>query len=306
MILLDSGAYSLFKEYTQKQEGKNDFSFYETDTFWEYVDNYAEFVLEHKEELELYVSVDIIFNPELSWKVQKYLENKGITPLPVFHAGEDFSWLKKYIDNYDYIGIGGLAQISSSKAKWYTSLGDPAFNMICDDKGMPRVKVHGFAMTSPDLIINFPWFSCDSSSWMQYGKYALILVPKKQGNKFIYDIPPHTLCVSSRKEAKIKAKHFDSLSKIEKTHVYEYLEMKGVPFGKSILKEVSFDRTKPELPISVTEISSEEEIIEEGVCNNGEIRDDINLEYFLDLEDSIEPWPHVWKRKSKMITRLPF
>lgn len=159
-VSIDSGAHSLYNKYTRGKE--RSFDFYESDEFWKFVDGYASFIKEHKDEISLYVSVDVIFNAPLSWKVQKYLEDTHkLNPLPVFHVGEDFKWLKKYIDNYDYIGLGGLGQ-TTSKTMWIKGMGDPAFSMICDDKGYPRVKTHGFAMTSPELIIDYPWASVDS------------------------------------------------------------------------------------------------------------------------------------------------
>ena len=225
--------------------------------------------------------------------------------MPVFHGGEDFKWLKKYIDNYEYIGIGGLGQRMSTSL-WLSGMGDSAFSLICNDKGMPRVKVHGFAMTSPELIIEFPFFSVDSTSWMQFGKYGLIVVPKKQNGKFIYDTPPHIISVSSRKKRKEDYKSFEHLPKIEQTHVHEYLESIGLKMGSSTLEYVSFDTSKAEFPIADKEVSSQETIIERGVCNDVNERDQCNLSYYLNLEDSIPPYPRPWRKRRKgMMTKLP-
>ena len=295
-LMLDSGAHSLFNEYTR---GKGrDFSFFESDVFWEFVDKYCAFLIENKENFDLYVSVDVIFNPELSWKVQKYMESKGLSPLPVFHVGEDFKWLKRYIDNYDYVGLGGLGQ-TTSKKNWIVGMGDPAFSMICDDKGMPRIKTHGFAMTSPDLVIQYPWFSVDSTSWFQFGKYGLIIVPKKKNGSFRYDESPHIISVSSRKKRKADAENFDHLPDRVKEYILEYIESKGLSMGKSELKSVAFDKKKPEFHLSDNEISEEEIVIEEGVCNSMYVRDELNLQYYLDLEANIPPWPRPWKKKIK-------
>jgi len=299
-IFIDSGAYSLYNKAIRKEKNQ---LFYESDEFWAYVDSYCEFLKENKDKFEVYVSVDVIFNPELSWKVQKYMEAKGLHPLPVYHSGEDFKWLKKYIDNYDYIGMGGLGQ-SSTRSQWLQSMGDPAWSLICDDKGMPRIKVHGFAMTSPDLIISYPWYSLDSTSWMQFGKYGIIIVPKKKNNHFVYDESPHIISVSARKKSKMKAENFVNLSSGIQRQIHEYLESINLKMGKSVLEHIDFDKTKGEFPISKTEVSDQERVIEEGVCNNATIRDQCNLQYYLDLEASIPPWPHPWKRKKALLTRF--
>lgn len=300
---LDSGAHSLFKEHIGT--GKRDFSFFESDEFWKFVDEYALFIKSNKKLIDTYVNLDVIFNPELSWKVQKYLENTHkLKPLPVFHAGEDFKWLKKYIDNYDYIGLGGLGQ-SVTKSQWITSVGDPAFDLICDTSNrMPKVKTHGFAMTSPDLLLRYPWYSCDSTSWMQFGKYGLIIVPKKKNGKFDYRSSPTIVLVSQRKSQKAKAEHFDHLPPQEKKHVIEYIKSKGLRFGKSELEKVPFDKKKCEFHIHDHELSENEIIIEKGICNDGTMRDELNLEYYLDLEAHAPKYPWAWKRTSKQQTRF--
>ena len=62
-LALDSGAHSLYNKYVK---GSRDFSFYESDEFWEFADDYANFLLENKDRFEFYVCMDVIRNPELS------------------------------------------------------------------------------------------------------------------------------------------------------------------------------------------------------------------------------------------------
>jgi hypothetical protein len=298
-MFLDSGAHSLFKEHVGTSNLR-DYSFFESDKFWQFVDEYALFIKANEQLIDVYVSLDVIFNPELSWKVQKYLERKHkLKPLPVFHAGEDFKWLKKYIDNYDYVGIGGLGQ-SVTKVQWIFNVGDPAFTLICDTKNhMPRVKTHGFAMTSPDLILTYPFFSVDSTSWMQFGKYGLLIVPKKINNKFDYRKSPTIVLVSQRKGQQAKAEHFNSMPKQEQKHIIEYIESNGYKLGKSELEKVPFDKSKVAFPVSTHEYSEKETIIEEGVCNNGNMRDMLNLQYYLNLEKHSRPYPWAWSPERK-------
>lgn len=306
-LMLDSGAYSLYTKHCMKQnpDGSDNYDFYRTREFWDYVDSYCEFLKTNKDTFDVYVSVDVLFNPDMSWEVHKYMEDvHKLRPIPVFHAGEDFKWLRMYIDNYEYIGMQGLGKMVK-KMQWIMKIGAPAWGMICDDKGMPRNKVHGFAMTSPDLIIEFPYYSVDSTSWLQFGKYGLIIIPKKKNGKFIYEESPHIISVSARKKKKTEYDHFEHLPTIDQKHIMEYLEMKGIPMGKSILEDEEFDRSKPELPISKKSVSSVERIIEVGVCNNNDLRDQLNLDYYLDLESAIPPWPRPWRKKKNMVTRLP-
>ena len=104
----------------------------------------------------------------------------------------------------------------------------------------------------------------------------------------------------------MNAENFVNLSPEVKKQVHEYLDMIGVKMGRSVLEHTNFDQTKGEFHISKTEVSDQERIIEEGVCNNATLRDQVNLQYYLDLEASIPPWPRLWRRKGKAsLTKFP-
>lgn len=159
---LDSGAFSLYmKEVAPKAKGgtKRDFSFYESDQFWDYVDGYAEFVKKHKDVIDYYANVDVMFSASRSWQVLKYLEDEhGLNPVPVYHMGSDEAWLHRFLeDGYEFIAFGGLAATGSSPEArdWL----DRAFGIVCDQPSrMPKVRVHGFAVTAYPLLIRYPWY----------------------------------------------------------------------------------------------------------------------------------------------------
>jgi hypothetical protein len=48
---------------------------------------------------------------------------------------------------------------------------------IIDDKGKPRVKVHGLATTSLPLMQRYPWYSVDSARCMKLAVYGQIIIP---------------------------------------------------------------------------------------------------------------------------------
>jgi len=263
-VFLDSGAHSLYTEHVinKQKERKDvstlDFSFYDSEEFWTYVDNYAEYVKKNVDLLELYVNIDVIFNAEGTLKVQKYLEEKHhLNPLPVFHPKEDFKYLKHYIDNYEYIGIGGLGQDMSKKD--YISFGDKVFSMI------GKKNTHGFAMTSLPLMNRYPWYSVDSSSWVQFSRYGLIIIPKTRKNKYVFNEIPWIVTMSERSPRRNEQnKHYQTSSKIEKRYFKEYIESLGFKVGSSVMN------------------NGKEEIIEPGVCNDGSQRDFINMLFYLE------------------------
>lgn len=183
-VAVDSGAYSLYNEKfspgrqkgTQSIKDLADYDYVKTPQFKKYLEGYIEFLTEHKDELEMYVGLDIIYNAKATQEVQAYIESCGLDPIPVFHYGEPWSVLKKYIDKYDYIGVGGLGQGTSVRS--YVDFGDKIFSYVCDKHGLPTVRIHGFAMTSIQLMKRYPWYSCDSSTWSSLSRNGWVRFPR--------------------------------------------------------------------------------------------------------------------------------
>ena len=138
-LFLDSGAFSAF---TQGVE----IDIYE----------YCSFIKKNKKYIETYAVLDVIGSAEKTWENQRIMEKAGLSPLPCFHFGEDIKWLKKYVKKYDYMALGGMVPISSKDLKVW--LDDLYSNHLCDKDGMPKIKVHGFGMTSLSLMLRFPWY----------------------------------------------------------------------------------------------------------------------------------------------------
>jgi hypothetical protein len=303
-IFVDSGAHSIYNK--EVRDNNFDYSYYETDKFWEYVDSYCKFIKANEHLVDVFVSVDVIYNPELSWKVQRYIEDTyKIIPMPVFHAGEDFAWFKKYLDNYEYIGIGGIGQ-QTTKSQWVKNMGDPVFSMICKAPDyLPTHKLHGFAMTAPSLLAAYPWYSVDSTSWIQFGKYGIIIVPKKINETYRYDLSPELVTVTSRPAKKGEMNHLDNVVSIHQDYFLTYFEEKGYIIGKSEFKTIDPKgyKLQENEQWAVRKEGLVEVILEKGLSNSHELRDQINLMFYLDLEMNLPIWPWPWVKKAKQ-TRL--
>lgn len=164
-IFLDSGAFSAWTLGTTLS----------LDKYCEYINRNRDIFI--VEDGDLMVSVlDGIGDPLQTYRNQLEMEQKGVRPLPCFHFGEDERYLEHYINNYTYITIGGMVGKSRIQlSNWLERI----FNdYICDSSGNPRLKVHGFGLTSIPLMRDFPWYSCDSSSWIQYAVYGHIFHPE--------------------------------------------------------------------------------------------------------------------------------
>jgi hypothetical protein len=272
LFFLDSGAHSLYTKYVIDRGHRDGYAFYDTDEFWSYVDSYAGFVKKYIGGIDYYANVDVIFNPEKSWEVLKYLENTHkLSPVPVIHYGTSLDWIHKHLGaGYRYIGLGGLGQEATAKA--YRKWADAVFDILCPlPNRTPIVRTHGFAMTAYDLMIRYPWWSVDSATWTKVAAFGSIFVPHRRSGKYIFDEQPYMVSISQDNPArKDYGKHYCSLTPIKKKLVHDWLEQIEVPFG-----ETAPDGT----------------VIEYGVTNRHSERKIANLKFFEELRKWLGPYP---------------
>lgn len=158
-----------------------------------------------------------------TYRNQLYMESQNAKPLPCFHYGEDPRYLEWYVANYDYITIGGLVRRSAeSQRVWLDSI----WPYMLDGSGRPKLKVHAFGMTAPWLMERYPWYSVDSSSWIQAAAF---------GSIFTSEHGP--IAVSSSSPSKHEAgRHLTTFTDVERAAVEAMLGRKG--FNYERLSEV--------------------------------------------------------------------
>lgn len=280
---LDSGAFSQWtlalKYFEDNKCGRWDY--YDLPEFWEYADNYAKFVKKYKAAIDLYANIDVIPNPELTWRNQQYLEQKhGLKPVPVVHYTTDLKWLKMYIKKgYPIIGLGGL--VGSTMKKHCISWLDECFRVICDTPdNMPKVKIHGFGVTSYRYLLRYPWWSVDSAAWDKIASFGGICVPHKRKGKFIFDEAPYIMKVSMESPERKKKSHYLSLSEKKKQIINDWLELIKIPLGS---------------------LDEKGEVKDQGVITYHVYRRIANLYFYDMMVKSLPkyPWPFtITKRKS--------
>lgn len=287
-LFLDSGAFSAWSQ------GKT------ID-----IQEYIKFIKEHKEVINIYANLDVIGDPEATWKNQRIMEKAGLHPLPVFHYGEDEKWLLKLLTGkYKYISLGGMVPISTSNLiSWLDHLFS---KFLTDETGMPNIKVHGFGLTSLPLMIRYPWASVDSTSWVISGRMGSIYIPRYRKGAWIYDEQSWKILVSNRSPAtKDQGRHITTLTPNEHAVLLDYIHDKGYVLGKSEFKKESQnyilaenERWSEKKPADKKAKREVEILVERGVSNVYQYRDELNIIYFLDLEKALPEWPWKFKRNS--------
>ena len=164
--------------------------------------------------------LDGIGDPLQTYRNQMEMEMRGCKPLPCFHAGEDEKYLEYYVQNYEYITLGGMVGSSTKQlCIWLDRMWD---RYLVDGSGRAKIKVHGFGITAVPIMERYPWYSCDSSSWIQSAAFGAIVTPQ-YGPMSVSEKSP------SRHDA---GQHISTLTQIEQDHIFRMLEEQGFTYER--------------------------------------------------------------------------
>ena len=227
--LLESYHYIKGQQYVDAIRDKNDKVFLDSGAFSAHslgvdvnIREYCEYIERNSDIIKtedgvLLASVlDCIDDPLGTWRNQKIMEDYfHITPLPCFHCGEDERYLEWYVQKYEYITLGGM--VGSSVKQLIQWLDRIWGKYLIDGSGKPKLKVHGFGITSVKVMERYPWTSCDSSSWIQSASFGTIITPEYG-----------TIQVSEKSPARQYIwQHAFTLSENEKAVLYQNLLDRG-------------------------------------------------------------------------------
>jgi len=142
------------------------------------IDSYIEFIEKYAHHFSVYSNLDDMGSPEQTYANQRYMEDAGLSPLPVFHTGEPWEVFEKYCRDYDYVAIGKIVPYTQRKkvimpwiAKCFRIAGD--------------TKIHGFGVTNWEMLKSFGWHSVDSSSWGSGFRYGQIKLFDARRGEFV-------------------------------------------------------------------------------------------------------------------------
>jgi hypothetical protein len=208
-VFLDSGAFSAHTLGVQM----------DLPAYCRYVQDNADII--RVEDGALMASVlDGIGDPLQTYRNQLEMEALGVRPLPCFHFGEDERYLEHYVANYSYITIGGM--VGKTVPQLLTWLDRVWNKYMVDGAGRPKTKVHAFGITSIPVMEAYPWYSCDSSSWVQSANFGGVILPGFGPIK-VSDKSP------SRHDF---GQHASTLSEPEQRYVFDRLEANGFNYDR--------------------------------------------------------------------------
>lgn len=201
-------------------------------------DEYISYVKDNKEYLFSYVNMDVIPGKYGQKRTQKEVDDSasgsysnlqkmkehGLSPIPVFHQGESPKWLERMLnDGETYIGISSAKDVPVKEQKRWL---DEMFCILTDSKGVPFVRTHGFGIMSVSILLRYPFFTVDSTSWALGGGYGKILVPTFKNGKYDYTKKPVPVIISGEVNSSKSAQkmQFDWKGSLEQDVIRKYVE----------------------------------------------------------------------------------
>ena len=191
--------------------------------------------------------LDGIGDPLQTWRNQNEMEARGVTPLPCFHFGEDERYLEYYMSKYPYITLGGMVgKTVEQLIVWLDRIWE---RYIIDGSGRPRAKFHAFGITSIRVMERYPWYSVDSSSWIQFGAYGSMFIPngvpyrvsEKAGT--IHEAGRHVLTLNPLERAYIEGIIAESGFDLERlTTIYETRATFNMWSYRTIADRINLDK----------------------------------------------------------------
>lgn len=125
------------------------------------IEDYMAFI--RGNEFSVYANLDVIGDPAGSAENYRIMRSNGLTPLPVFHGGEPWSFLDGYLaDDPPYIALGGIAKALGA-LRWCAEV----FSRVPS-----TTRIHGFGQTKYPLLRALPWYSVDSTSHGALARWA--------------------------------------------------------------------------------------------------------------------------------------
>ncbi len=135
------------------------------------IDEYADWIVQHNDQIEAYANLDVIGDPKATHKNQLHLEARGLQPIPVYHRGEPWTHLERMVKAYSHIAVGGV--VPDSKTNQEAPLMRWLIGVF---KRAGDTAIHGFGITRMTMLNSLPFYSADASSWQLGAQYGVLRI----------------------------------------------------------------------------------------------------------------------------------
>jgi hypothetical protein len=115
------------------------------------------------------------------------LRSEGLPVMEVFHQGEPREFLRTLLERLPPNGIMGVSPDNSTSAKKRFEFLQQTLRWLLKERDRETLpRTHGLGVTSRRMLLAFPFYSVDSSSWVaprKFGAVGALTVPYVPRNK---------------------------------------------------------------------------------------------------------------------------
>lgn len=177
-IMMDSGVYS-YRMLRDKllKSGKGLKQLPDTEDF---IRLYVDYIKANHKNWGFCMTLDFLPDAKENFIRHKRLLKMGVRPTPVFHGDATIDYVRRYKEElgHDFIGLGGIyrrAYTVSNNAPVMNFSASKYLESMFSAGERYGVKFHGLAVTSASTLCNWPFHSCDSSTWSRQAGYGVLM-----------------------------------------------------------------------------------------------------------------------------------
>lgn len=144
------------------------------------VEDYCDWLEKWRHLIHVYAALDVKGNYREGMRNLNVMEKRGLMSIPVYHGGEPMSVLEELLARgYRYIALGNIHFSGKSRATG-------AWLVECFKRAEGKAVFHGFGMTTPERLFEFPWYSVDSSSWSAGFRFGAVAIYVRDEKRVVY------------------------------------------------------------------------------------------------------------------------
>lgn len=145
-FILDSGAFTAWRQGSVIE-----------------LDDYCRFIEGLEEPPWRYFTLDVVGDPEGTWKNYETMLKRGFKPVPIFTRGDDPAMIDRYYETSDLVAIGGL--VGTPRNRGFVK----GIMTVVGDR-----KVHWLGFTVFDFLRIYRPYSADSSTWSMSIRFGVL------------------------------------------------------------------------------------------------------------------------------------
>lgn len=150
-LMLDSGAFSVFTKGAKVN-----------------IRELTDFIKHFKPEYA--IQLDVIGDEEKTWNNYLYMRKEVDNILPVIHFKSSDKHIERVISESNYILLGGLVPLT----KWRKNVLISWLDYLYSKYGLQHKKIHLLGITTKDILMRYPAYSVDSTSWLGPSRYPVV------------------------------------------------------------------------------------------------------------------------------------